>query len=203
MDKLKELLAGKGFGDEDITKIADAIVEAKYVPENYIPKSRFDEVNNQKNDYEKQIKTFTEQIDGLKKSAGDNEALKQQIEELKKAQEDALAESEKKIKELYKEQAIKSMFANDVYDVDYIYSKLDTNLIHYDENTKKVVSGLKEQLDSLKQNEVTKIQFKTNSGVTGGYVPQEGSGANPAKNEVSSAEDRIDKYLATKPKPKE
>ena len=47
-----------------------------------IPKDRFDEVNQKKNDFEKQVSDMMKQIDDLKKSSGNKTELEQKIQKL-------------------------------------------------------------------------------------------------------------------------
>lgn len=199
MDKLKELLTAQGYNDSDIETILSCIKESKFIPEGAIPKSRFDEVIAQKHNLEEQIESFNKQIEELGKVAGNNEELKKQIETLKVEKEKAIKEGEEKIKAFNKEQAIKSEFINDVYDADYVFSKLDLNNIIYDEKEKKVISGLKEQLESLKTNDITKIQFKeAKSTIAGGAKLTEGISKDIGETEgITQAELRMKDYFKT------
>ena len=68
---------------------------------NFIPKSRFDEVNELKKSYQEQLKERDAQLEQLKKAVGDSEQLKKQIETLQndnKAKEDAFNAEIKKMK---------------------------------------------------------------------------------------------------------
>jgi hypothetical protein len=75
MDNLKELL-----GDDLYKQLADKVDVNKYifgVKENYIPKHRFDEVNNSLKDYKEQVTQRDTQLDELSKQAkGDDELTK-------------------------------------------------------------------------------------------------------------------------------
>ncbi|MCY9511713.1 phage scaffolding protein, partial [Paenibacillus larvae] len=79
MEWLKKLLKGKGLTGEQIASIVGG-VEENY--KGYIPKHRFDEVNEAKKQLEVDIKDRDKQLSELKKNVGDNEELKKQIEQL-------------------------------------------------------------------------------------------------------------------------
>lgn len=86
---LKELLGKHGVDEETINSItADAeeqnlnvIVDNKNEP-NFIPKSRFDEVNTQKNQFKTQVGELSDKLTTLKESTKGNEKFAQQIQDL-------------------------------------------------------------------------------------------------------------------------
>lgn len=80
MEKFYELL-GQDLANQVKEKLGDTkffIGEGEF-----IPKSRFDEVNNQVKDYKSQIASRDSQIDELSKKAQGNTDLQKQIEDLK------------------------------------------------------------------------------------------------------------------------
>lgn len=116
----------------------------------YIEKSKFDEVKQAKKQLETDIKDRDIQLETLKKSVGDNAALKQQIETLqadnKKKDEDYQAE----LKDLKLTNAIKLAIADSAQDVDLVSGLIDkTKLILLDDGK---VTGLEEQISGLKEN---------------------------------------------------
>lgn len=141
----------------------------------YIEKSKFDEVKQAKKQLETDIKDRDTQLETLKKSVGDNAALKQQIETLqadnKKKDEDYQAE----LKDLKLTNAIKLAIADSAQDVDLVSGLIDkTKLILSDDGK---VTGLEEQVTGLKEsksflfksvdeNNTNNIQFtkRTNGG---------------------------------------
>lgn len=200
MEELKKLLVEAGFNDTDFETIKKALIDSKYVPDFCVPRTRLNEEIEKKKALEEQVGGFTKTIDELKKGAGDNEELKKQIDSLKGDLKKSQQEYDDKMKAFYKENSIKSEFANDVYDSDYIYSKLDLSKIVYDENSKKAVAGLKEQLDALKADERFKMHFKNNvnTGVAGGFMPQPGKQPDPQPQpgEKSQADKNMETYLS-------
>lgn len=116
----------------------------------YIEKSKFDEVKQAKKQLETDIKDRDTQLETLKKSVGDNAALKQQIETLqadnKKKDEDYQAE----LKDLKLTNAIKLAIADSAQDVDLVSGLIDkTKLILSDDGK---VTGLEEQVTGLKES---------------------------------------------------
>lgn len=75
----KEDFIKLGFSEEDAKKAADASAEEL---KSYIPKARFDEVNNDKKKLELDVRDRDSQLETLKNSTGDVEAMKKQIADL-------------------------------------------------------------------------------------------------------------------------
>lgn len=71
----KEELIALGLTEEQAGKVLDGY-------KGYVPKSRFDEVNNAKKAAEDTIKERDKQLEDLKKNSGDAEALKAEIAKL-------------------------------------------------------------------------------------------------------------------------
>ena len=91
----KEKLMELGLTEELATKVA------KELDGNYVPKARFNEVNSELKAAKDQVKDRDGQLENLKKSVGDSEELKKQIETLQndnKAKDDAHAAEIKQIK---------------------------------------------------------------------------------------------------------
>ncbi len=75
---IKELL-GELYTDEIKAKLEGKELVLKSDQENMIPKSRFDEVNNAKKDYQAQVEKLKGDLESASKSATDLEALKSQL----------------------------------------------------------------------------------------------------------------------------
>lgn len=91
----KEKLMEMGLTEEQATNVM------KELDGNYIPKSRFNEVNSELKQAKEQISERDKQLETLKSTAGDAEALKKQIETLQadnKAKDDAHAAEIKQLK---------------------------------------------------------------------------------------------------------
>ena len=84
--------------------IAEAVAKASAEElKEFIPKTRFDEVNEAKKNAEELVKARDKQLEDVKKSTGDNEELKKQIEELQETNKAAKAEYEANIKRVQRE----------------------------------------------------------------------------------------------------
>lgn len=75
----KEEFVKLGIDEETAKKLETASMEEL---KGYIPKSRFDEVNEEKKKLQEDVKERDKQLETLKNSTGDVEAMKQQIETL-------------------------------------------------------------------------------------------------------------------------
>ena len=131
MEWLKKLLEGKGLSEEQVQVIVEG-VESNY--KGHVPKHRFDEVNEAKKQLETDLKDRDKQLNDLKKSAGDNEGLKQQIEELQKSNKAASEEYAAKIKDMQVSTAVKLALQGKVHDPEDIIKLLDMEKIEVDEN---------------------------------------------------------------------
>lgn len=72
----KEDLIAMGLTEEQAKKVMDSL------DGNYVTKTRFNEVNEENKTLEKSVSDRDKQLEDLKKSSGDNEELKKQIETL-------------------------------------------------------------------------------------------------------------------------
>lgn len=72
----KEDLIAMGLSEEQADKVMASL------DGNYIPKTRFNEVNEENKTLKKSVSDRDKQLEELKKSSGDNAALQQQIESL-------------------------------------------------------------------------------------------------------------------------
>ena len=82
----KEDFVKLGIDEETAKKCETASQEEL---KGYIPKARFDEVNNEKKKLELDVRDRDGQLETLKNSTGDVDAMKKQIEDLQKANKDA------------------------------------------------------------------------------------------------------------------
>ncbi|WWU63794.1 phage scaffolding protein [Clostridium baratii] len=149
MPKLSEILGDSfnSLSEEIKTKYKDIdLVDSA----NYIEKSKYDEIKKSKKQLEEDIKERDTQLETLKKSAGDNEALKKEIETLqadnKKKDEDYQAE----LKDLRLNNAIKLALNGKVHDEDLVAGLIDKSKLLQGDDDK--VMGLDEQIKSLQEN---------------------------------------------------
>ena len=135
-----------GLSEELAEKAAAA---SKKELDEYIPKHHFEEVNEAKKKAEKDFREQSQQLEELKKSSGDNEDLKNQIQKL---QDDA-AEKEKKyqddMNELRMNNAIKLALSGQAQDEELVAGLFDRSKLILNEDGK--VTGLDEQLKALRE----------------------------------------------------
>lgn len=142
----------------------------------YVPKSRFNEVNEEKKTLTATVADRDKQLETLKKSTGDLDALKNQIKSLQDANKKAQEEADAKMKELRINDAIKLAIVDKAQDVDIVSSLFDkTKLILGDDGK---ITGLDEQLKELQKNKA--FLFKQ-AGPNPKYDPKGGNGS-PSTN---------------------
>lgn len=177
MPKLSEIL-GDNYNTlpEDIKnkyKDIDLVDSSKYVE-----KTKFDEVKQAKKQLETDVKDRDTQLETLKKSAGDNATLKQQIEQLQNDNKKKDEEYKAELKDLKLTNAIKLAITDSAQDIDLVTGLIDKSKLILSEDGK--VTGLDEQITGLKEsksflfkseesNQNTNIQFSksTNLGNNG------------------------------------
>lgn len=147
MEWLKELLEKNGVDGEAVQKIVAAADDKL---KGYIPKHRFDEVNEAKKQLEEQLAERDNQFLQLKKAVGDNEELKKQIEQLQEENKSAKEKYEAELKDLQLSTAVKLYVAGTVHDPDIVLGLLDKSKILLDENG-NIKAGLDEQIQALRE----------------------------------------------------
>lgn len=142
----KEDFIALGISAELAEKAAEA---SKTELSGFVPKSRFDEVNEAKKGLEKTNSEYKTQLEDLKKSAGDNEELKKQIETLQEKNKQAEEAHAKEIADMKLTNALKANITN-AHDADMIIGLLDKEKITLDD--KGVLTGLKEQVETIQKD---------------------------------------------------
>ena len=159
----KEELMALGLTEEQAAKVLEGY-------KGYVPKTRFDEVNEAKKRAEAVIAERDKQLDALQKASGDAEALKAQIAKLQdenkvaadkfKADVKALLVNSIVERDLFKAGA-KNIKAAKALLVDLDKAELDG------ENVK----GLADQIKKLQEDEGSKFLFDDRGGQLKGLVP--------------------------------
>lgn len=137
----------KSLGLED--SVIDQIMKDG-INKNFIPKHRFDEVNEELKSQKDLVIERDKQIKDLSKFEGDNKALKTKIDELETANKEKAAEYEANLKTVKLENAIKNALKDQVQEgyLDIVEGLIDKSIITLkDDGT---VSGLQEQIDAKK-----------------------------------------------------
>jgi len=145
MEWLKELLEAQAVDEGIIAKVVAGAKDFKF-----IPKERFDEVNEQKKELQGQLTERDTQLKDISKQAKGNEELQAQIADLQAANEQKLSEYEGKIKNITIDSAIKlALKGNKAKYEDLLVGKFDREKLEIAEDG--TVKGIDEQLNNLKE----------------------------------------------------
>lgn len=167
----KEQLVGMGLTDEQADKVI-ALLGG-----NFVPKSRFDEVNAEKNQLKATVTQRDEQLETLKKSSEAVDTLKQQISDLQTANTEKEKEHAAEIKRLKRqsldEQLLSEAKAKNVTAAKALLSKIDDGV---DDEGYKALR--QQQITALTADEKTKFLFGDAEGVkfTGAKPGESGDG---------------------------
>ena len=141
----KEQLLELGLTEEQADKVLNL---HKEVLSGFIPKARFDEVNETKKELEQQIQERDEQLKELQKKAKGNEELEKRIQELQETNKATKEQYEAKIREMTINAAIQSKLTDAKYP-DLLLTKFDRSKLSIAEDG--TVLGIDEQLAVLKE----------------------------------------------------
>jgi len=179
----KEDLIKLGLTEEVAETVTNAFAE--YL-KGFIPKSRFDEVNEAKKQLEKDIKTRDEQLEALKKI--DAEGLKAEIEKLQKENKAAKEKYEAELKQLRINNAVeRALIASKAKNIKAVKALLDLENVELDEDGN--IKGLNEQIKQLQENEDSKFLFNiqsSNKQQFKGFNPGERKDTLPGESQPSS-----------------
>jgi hypothetical protein len=153
----KEDFLKLGFSEEDAKKAAEASAEEL---KSYIPKARFDEVNDEKKKLETTVVERDQQLEILKNSTGDVETMKKQITDLqadnKKKDETHAAEIKQLKRDSIDGSLLLELKAKNNTAVKALLEKIDDSA---DEETYKTMRT--EQIKKLLEADDTKFLFDT------------------------------------------
>lgn len=144
----KKQFISLGFNEEQATKAIDAFSEEL---RGYIPKIRFDEVNNKKKMLEGEVRKLAKLLEELAEKHNDSELLKGHLEKLQEANKLTAAKFEADLKEFKLNMALKYELTGKTHDPDIVIGLLDKSKIELDHND-NISVGLEEQLKSLMES---------------------------------------------------
>lgn len=145
-DKLIKLGATEEFAQKLIDNFGDVVDGI------YVTKERFNEVNTELKTANTTIKERDTQLEALKNDETSTEALKTKITELEKTNKEAAKKAATDLATERKSNAIKLELMGKVHNADITMSQLKLdNIIMSDDG--KIVSGLKEQIESLQKSD--------------------------------------------------
>ena len=183
----KEQFIALGLTEDLATKAA---AESATELNTYIPKHRFDEVNEENKTLKGTVKENETALETLKKSTGDAATLTKQIEDLQTDNKTKDEQYQKDLKELKLTNAIKLAVTGKAQDEDLVAGLFDkAKLILNEDGT---ITGLDDQLKGLQENK--KFLFKeAESETKPGFVPIGGNppAPNPQPGQRASMKDAI------------
>lgn len=164
---LKELL-----GEELFSQVEAKLDGKKLMVDdgNFIPKSRFNEVNEAKKDLLKQLKEKDEQFNEISKKYSENKDLANELETLKSDKAKLIEEYENKIKTNEFNYALDSALTDaKCKNAKALKALLDMEGIKYQDGK---LNGLEEQLNALKESDsyLFETSVPTNTGGVGNFA---------------------------------
>ena len=193
----KEDFVKLGIDEELAKKCEEASMEEL---KGFIPKSRFDEVNNAKNTAEALVKERDNQLETLKNSTGDVDSLKKQIEDLQKENKDKDDAHAAEIKQLKIDSAVDSAISNAKgKNAKAIKALLDLENAELAEDG--TIKGLAEQIENLQKSEEYLFEAKDTKTKVKGAKPGE-TGKDDGNGKVDTSKmtySELAAYMAENP----
>lgn len=188
--------------DEETAKKCEAASQEEL--KGYIPKARFDEVNNEKKRLELDVRDRDNQLETLKNSTGDVEAMKQQIADLQKANQDAADAHAAEIKQMKIDNAVDAALGNSKAKNKVAVKALLKDLDKAELAEDGTIKGLAEQIAAIQKSDSYLFEAKESKAKVKGATPGE-SGNDDGNKDMSieqfrkmSATDRYN-YSITNP----
>lgn len=172
---INELLKNIGVAEDKMGEAEKAVKD--FLDGDFVTKARFNEINESKKSLTEQLAERDKQLTALKKSAGDNEGLKKEIENLQQANKQQKAEFEEKARALKLDTAVKLAIADSAQDADIVAGLIDRQKLILGEDGK--VAGLTEQVEALKKDKAFLFKGMPNNPQ---YNPNGGGNNPPAAN---------------------
>lgn len=191
--KLKEQLVQYGLTEEKAQEFIDKNIDGVF-----IPKARFDEVNEENKGLKSQIADRDTQLEQLKKSSGDNADLKAQIEKLQGENKTQKEGYEAQIAQIRLDNAVDSaLTAAGAKNNKAVKAMLDMTGVKLDKEGN--LTGLKEQLDGVKKSDSYMFNAAGSAGFKG-TKPGAGGDGNPGGVDTSKMTySEMAAYLAENP----
>lgn len=149
---VKKLNLEKGV-EEELLKAIDEELKSS------VPYHRFKEINDEKNEYKKQLEDRDKQLETLRKENKDNGELLTKIKELQEENKKVQEDYERQVLEIKKDNAIDNLLTKS----NSLNNKAVRALLNLDNVTYEngELKGLDEQLKNLQEAEDSKMLFKT------------------------------------------
>ncbi|KJE30047.1 phage scaffolding protein [Bacillus licheniformis] len=184
---LKELL-----GEDLYTQVMEKAGEQKIAvvsDGNWIPKEKFDELNDDKKELKNQLNQRDEQLEDLRKRAKDNEELHSKIKEIQDANEKTVADYEAKIQQQQKDFAIERALRDaKARNPKAVKALLDLENVKLDGDK---LLGLDEQLKAIQESDKYLFGDENPYSLQGGPIPNVNTGNGIPTNSNPFSEDHF------------
>lgn len=168
--KLEDLIK-KGLTEAQANLVIELHKQA--IDGNYVPKATFDAERQKVKDANDTIADRDKQIKELGAFKGTAEELQKKVDDLTAENEKNKKDYEAKLSEMETNNAIRSVIADQVHNVDDIMSRIDKTKLTITDG--KVTAGLVEQVDAIKKTHPHYFKEPkvddTNNGLPGGWHP--------------------------------
>ena len=159
--------------DEEIAKKCETASQEEL--KGFIPKARFDEVNNEKKKLENDVKERDTQLETLKNSTGDVEAMKKQIETLQSENKQKDEAHAAEIMQLKIDNAIESALtgakAKNITAVKALLKNMEKAELQED----GTIKGLAEQITALQKSDAYLFEAKASTKMKGAKPGETGN----------------------------
>ena len=190
----KEELVSLGLSDEQAEKVVK--LHADEINGSFIPKSRFNEVNEENKTLKATISDRDKQLETLSKANGDMESLKAQISELQKANAEAVKAHETQIAQMKLDNAVESMLiSSGAKNVKAVRSLFDES--GFKLNDKGEVEGLAEAVKSIQESDPYLFDVKVSGNQRlAGFQPERAADSNAPKDPKDMNYDELCAYFS-------
>lgn len=148
----KEQLIGLGLTEEQATQVVEGFKD-------FVPRSRLNEVSEAKKNAEALVAERDKQLNELKKSAGDNEALKAQIEQLQAENKEAKTKYEADLKAVQMNNAIDiALKESGAKNLKAVKALIELGKVTFDGEN---LNGLADQIEALQKDEGSSFMFES------------------------------------------
>lgn len=182
----REKLIAKGVPESQIDSVLNLFSEE--IKNKYVPLYRFNEINDELKGTKTEIENRNSQIEELKKFEGDNQSLKEKLEEMGKIN----VEETEKLKSSFEKEKVKNLVKvallsteKKPHDIDLVSSLINLEQIKI--NEKGEVEGLEKQIEELNNTKQFLFAQDTKGKADEGWKPY-----NTAPNEGKSGEEAKD-----------
>lgn len=146
----------------------------------YVKKESYDQLDQEKKQLETSVADHKKQLEDLKKTAGDNAALTQQIADFQTQMQQKETEHQKEIKDLKLTSAIKMSIAASAQDGDLVAGLINRDKLILGDDGK--ITGLDEQVKALKESKPFLFKQEEKPNPKRGFFPLGGKQPDSGKD---------------------